>query len=387
MGESHKSLMLLTADLGLVPPPPTARTRCTAACAWAASRSRTARRRLYHDPVKNTYKVTDLEVRESFERPAGRPGRIEAASLWAEVVLKSFAAGDSPGASSGCCSTACAPWTHADPRDARTSPRSSSGDSSTWRGTARRGSVRALRPRSGETDAAWLTAPGRVRAAVRGCSPGHLRLAAGGRRYLEASRDRALAAARAIGLDARRCRAAGSAPRDPRRPRGGPRLAALPGSGAVRVFAALPLPEPARCGSWQPRSSRFAAPPRVVRWVPPAGVPPDPALLRRGGRRRAVRARRSRASPGLRGRRSRPVRQPRAVSRAGSPPRDLDRHSRARRTRVRSPTGFETRIADPGIPGGPEGFPRTSRSPACRGSPRGPPPGLVDGARRPALIS
>ena len=88
MGESHKDLVLLTADLGLV--------RATAYGAWKMhSTLRTGSEpfahslaRLYHDPVRNTYKVTDLEVRESFDGLRADLGRIEAASLWAEVVLE-----------------------------------------------------------------------------------------------------------------------------------------------------------------------------------------------------------------------------------------------------------------------------------------------------------
>ena len=97
MGESHKSLVLLAEGLGLL--------RATAYGAWKMHSSlRTGSEpfahslaRLYHDPVKNTYKVTDLEVRESFDGLRADLGRIEAASLWAEVALKSLAAGEITG--------------------------------------------------------------------------------------------------------------------------------------------------------------------------------------------------------------------------------------------------------------------------------------------------
>jgi len=97
-GESHKALVLLTADRGLV--------YATAYGAWKmGSRLATGSElfthslaRLYHNPVKNTWKVTELEARESFDGLRSDLGRIEAASLWAEVVLKSIAAGETTAA-------------------------------------------------------------------------------------------------------------------------------------------------------------------------------------------------------------------------------------------------------------------------------------------------
>ena len=94
LGEEHKALTLLTADRGLL-----------SAVAWGAwkMRSRLATGsepfthclvRLYHNPVKNTFKVTELEVRESFEGLRRDLDRITAASLWAEVCLRSIAAGE-----------------------------------------------------------------------------------------------------------------------------------------------------------------------------------------------------------------------------------------------------------------------------------------------------
>ncbi len=93
-GEQHKSLTLLTADRGLLQ-----------AMAWGAWRmqSRLATgsepfthclARLYHNPVKNTYKVTELEIRDGFEGLRRDLDRISAASLWAEVCLRSIAAGE-----------------------------------------------------------------------------------------------------------------------------------------------------------------------------------------------------------------------------------------------------------------------------------------------------
>jgi DNA repair protein RecO (recombination protein O) len=93
-GEFHKGLTLLTADLGLV--------RATAYGAYKMqSRLRMAsepftacRAQLYHNPVSHTHKVTELEVKESFPHLQAELPRIATASLWVEVILKSYGAGE-----------------------------------------------------------------------------------------------------------------------------------------------------------------------------------------------------------------------------------------------------------------------------------------------------
>ncbi len=94
LGEFHKSLVLLTADMGLV-----------RAVAYGAYRMKSPLRmgsepftvsvaRLYNNPVKQSYKVTELEVRHTFDSLLKDFSRVAAASLWAEVILKSYAAGE-----------------------------------------------------------------------------------------------------------------------------------------------------------------------------------------------------------------------------------------------------------------------------------------------------
>jgi DNA repair protein RecO (recombination protein O) len=97
LAEFHKNLTLLTADLGLL--------RATAFGAYKGqSTLRMASEpftrslvSLYHDPVRGTYKVTEMEVRESYEGVRGDFGRVCAASLWAEVAQRSLGGGDSTG--------------------------------------------------------------------------------------------------------------------------------------------------------------------------------------------------------------------------------------------------------------------------------------------------
>jgi DNA repair protein RecO len=94
LGEFHKSLTLLTSDLGLI-----------SAAAYGAYKMHSHLRVgsepftwsttvLYHNPVKKSYKVTDLDIRESFPGLQRDLSRMAAASLWAEVVQKSFGAGE-----------------------------------------------------------------------------------------------------------------------------------------------------------------------------------------------------------------------------------------------------------------------------------------------------
>jgi DNA repair protein RecO (recombination protein O) len=97
IGEFHKSLSLLTADLGLI-----------SAMAYGAYKPQSRLRlgsepftwsttHLYHNPVKRSYKVMELDIRASFEGLQADLARLAAASLWAEVVQKSFGAGELTG--------------------------------------------------------------------------------------------------------------------------------------------------------------------------------------------------------------------------------------------------------------------------------------------------
>jgi len=97
VGEFHKSLSLLTEDLGLI-----------SATAYGAYKAQSRLRlgsepftwctaQLYHNPVKKTYKITELEISASFEGLQADLGRLAAASLWAEIVQKSYGAGEMSG--------------------------------------------------------------------------------------------------------------------------------------------------------------------------------------------------------------------------------------------------------------------------------------------------
>ena len=96
-GEFHKSLSLLTADLGLIAATAYGAYKMHSSLRMGSEPFTWARVTLYHNPVKRSYKVTDLDVRESFAGLQSDLSRLAAASLWAEVVQKSYGAGEVSG--------------------------------------------------------------------------------------------------------------------------------------------------------------------------------------------------------------------------------------------------------------------------------------------------
>jgi len=92
-GEIHKSVTLLTAEDGLV-----------SAVAYGAQSQKGKLRGLvnpfhqgvcylYTNPVKDQTKITDFDVRQYYQGIRESIDRFYAASLWAEVILKSYAGG------------------------------------------------------------------------------------------------------------------------------------------------------------------------------------------------------------------------------------------------------------------------------------------------------
>ena len=119
VGEFHKSLSLLTTDLGLI-----------SAMAYGAYKTQSRLRLgsepftcstalLYHNPVKKSYKVTELEIASSYEGLQGDLGRLAAASLWAEIVQRSFGAGEFSGGLFELFRDCLAALEHADPAPAQ----------------------------------------------------------------------------------------------------------------------------------------------------------------------------------------------------------------------------------------------------------------------------
>jgi DNA repair protein RecO (recombination protein O) len=96
-GEFHKSLSLLTSDLGLISATAYGAYKMQSRLRMGSEPFTWSRTLLYHNPVKHSYKVTDMEVRGSFSGLQADLSRMAAASLWAEVVQKSYGAGETSG--------------------------------------------------------------------------------------------------------------------------------------------------------------------------------------------------------------------------------------------------------------------------------------------------
>jgi len=94
LGEFHKSLVLLTSNMGLVRAAAYGAYRMHSSLRMGSEPFTVSLARLYINPVKQSYKVTELEIRQTFETVTRDLPRLAAASLWAEVVLKSYAAGE-----------------------------------------------------------------------------------------------------------------------------------------------------------------------------------------------------------------------------------------------------------------------------------------------------
>jgi DNA repair protein RecO (recombination protein O) len=97
-GEFHKNLVLLTADLGLVRATAFGAFKMNSGLRLGSEPFTWSTARLYHNPVKHSYKVTDLEIHDSFSGLQQDLARLAAASLWAEVIERSYGAGELTGA-------------------------------------------------------------------------------------------------------------------------------------------------------------------------------------------------------------------------------------------------------------------------------------------------
>ncbi len=96
-GEFHKNILFLTSDSGLL--------RAVAHGAYKG-RSKLGGSTdpfcasvlfLYHNPIKNSYKVNDLELKYEFRNIRQNLRKYYIASLWSEVIIRTHAGGDVEG--------------------------------------------------------------------------------------------------------------------------------------------------------------------------------------------------------------------------------------------------------------------------------------------------
>jgi len=90
VGEIHKALTLLTPAQGLVQAMAHGALKIGSRLATASEPFHLSKAHLYHDPVKNQYKVTELESLEPHEAIRRSVARFFTASLWAEACLRSY---------------------------------------------------------------------------------------------------------------------------------------------------------------------------------------------------------------------------------------------------------------------------------------------------------
>ncbi len=95
VGEIHKGLILLTQDLGLISAIAHGAYKPTGKLKGVSDPFCHVQAFIYHEPVKHTYKVTDMAVKHFFEGIRGELKKFYIASVWAEIIMKSFGGGES----------------------------------------------------------------------------------------------------------------------------------------------------------------------------------------------------------------------------------------------------------------------------------------------------
>ena len=93
VGETHKGIVVLTPDRGMLHAIAHGALRPGSRLAFGTEPFTLARVYFYHEPVKDTYKVTDLSVLASYDGLKADVQRYFAASLWVEILLRSVAGG------------------------------------------------------------------------------------------------------------------------------------------------------------------------------------------------------------------------------------------------------------------------------------------------------
>ena len=94
IGEIHKQVLIFTGDRGIMSAIAHGALKTTGKLKSHTELFLHCRFFLYHEPVKDSYKITDAECISSFPELRRSVVRYYAASLFAEIVLKSFAGGE-----------------------------------------------------------------------------------------------------------------------------------------------------------------------------------------------------------------------------------------------------------------------------------------------------
>ncbi len=95
VGEIHKSLTLFSRQRGLIRAIAHGAFKIKSRLRVTSEPFQVVRAYLYHDPVRDQYKITDMESLAALDGIRESVQRYYAASLWAEVVIRSYGGGES----------------------------------------------------------------------------------------------------------------------------------------------------------------------------------------------------------------------------------------------------------------------------------------------------
>ena len=94
MGECHKVVTFLTKSKGIITGIAHGAKKIKSALRSATEPLNLCKVYFYHNPVKNSYKISDIDCIESFDEIPCNLSHFYTASLWIEIILKSFGGGD-----------------------------------------------------------------------------------------------------------------------------------------------------------------------------------------------------------------------------------------------------------------------------------------------------
>jgi DNA repair protein RecO (recombination protein O) len=94
LGECHRGLTVLTPDKGIISVIAHGAKKIKSRFRSMTETFTLVKVYLYYDPVRQSYKVTDMEALETFPNIRKSLVRFYTASLWTEIVLKSFGGGE-----------------------------------------------------------------------------------------------------------------------------------------------------------------------------------------------------------------------------------------------------------------------------------------------------
>ena len=94
VGEIHKALTLFSRSMGLIRAMAHGAFKMRSRLRTTSEPFQVVQAYLYHDPVRDQYKITDMESLSALDGIRGSVQRYYAASLWAEAVIRSYGGGE-----------------------------------------------------------------------------------------------------------------------------------------------------------------------------------------------------------------------------------------------------------------------------------------------------